>query len=176
MNNGACKICLVLFGIKKKSLSPPIFHYLNSMNIKQFPHWAALVKQWAERLMCVWWWMALLLHRKGETQLRSPNTSHFLVLSIAYYIWICALKANSARVKHVYPVMFVQLKAPVFKLGPSGQCWYLASSPLGVFSHEELKNVNSPMRVPGSLAEVGSSWLCWGLFPRSHRDTLVPFL
>lgn len=54
---------------------------------------------------------------------------------------------------------------PVFRTGQSGQHCRSASSPPGVFSHEELQNVNSPMHVSGSLAEVSSSWLYWGLFP-----------
>lgn len=121
--------------------------------------------------------------RKGETRLRSPNASRFLVLSIACdlcYVQIRALKANAPGLEHVYPLpLLAQLMAPVvLGSGPPGQCQHLASSAPGlhVFSHEELKNVNGPKstHVPGSLAEVGSSWLCWGLFLQTPQRAAGP--
>lgn len=76
-------------------------------------------------------------------------------------------------------LLLVQLMAPVvLGSGPSGQHRHLASSAPGqrVFSHEDLKNVNSPEStgVPGSLAEMGSSWLCRGVFLQTPRRAAGP--
>lgn len=75
--------------------------------------------------------------------------------------------------------LLVQLMAPiVLSSGPSGQHLHLASSAPGQreFGHEDLKNVNSPesTRVPGSLAKMGSSWLCRGLFLQTPRRVAGP--
>lgn len=148
--------------------------------------WAALVKQWAERLTCLWWWTGLLLGRNGETQLRTPNI--YLVFSCWAWCVTCVRYRYKPR-KQTLPEWSV-----------STWCcclfsWWLPLSSaqdhrdsIGIWPAQLQVSVYLAMRisktwiVPNPRAYLAPSprWapagFAGGSSSRPHGEPLVPFL